>query len=227
MTQAESMDGFFTARAESYDEHMLYEVEGCREGYERVASLLPEGAQTLLDLGCGTGLELDPIFKRNPSIDVTGIDITKAMLTRLEKKYPGRRLRLINADYFKYDFGIAAFDAAISCQTLHHFTHGQKSGLYARICAALKPFGVYIECDYMVEEQSEEDRFFEEARHMRGELGIGDGELLHIDTPCTIQNQLALIKSAGFSSAETVWRKGATAIIVARKQHIEKCIQIP
>ncbi len=218
MTQPENMGGFFTARLEEYDEHMLHEVEGCREGYERVASLLPEGAQTLLDLGCGTGLELGFIFKRNPSIDVTGIDITKAMLTRLEQKYPGGRLRLINADYFKYDFGIAAFDAAVSCQTLHHFTHEQKSGLYARVCAALKPFGVYIECDYMVKDQYEEDRLFEEARRMRGELGIGDGELLHIDTPCTIQNQLTLIKGAGFSSVEMVWRKGATTIIVARKQ---------
>lgn len=216
MTQVESMDGFFTVRADGYDSHMLYEVEGCREGYERAASLLPEGAQTLLDLGCGTGLELDSIFKRHPSIDVTGIDLTKAMLTRLEKKYPGRRLKLVNADYFKYDFGASVYDAAISYQTLHHFTHEQKAGLYAKIRTALKPFGVYIECDYMVEEQSEEDRLFEEARRMRGELGIDDAELCHIDTPCTIQNQLALIKGAGFNKADMVWRKGATTIIIAQ-----------
>lgn len=64
----EQMSDFFTARAENYDEHMLKDVEGCREGYEKMAELLPKNTQIVLDLGCGTGLELDEIFKRIPFI---------------------------------------------------------------------------------------------------------------------------------------------------------------
>lgn len=216
MTRIESMDGFFAARVQGYDEHMLDEVEGCKEGYVKMAGLLPRDAQTLLDLGCGTGLELDEIFKRNPSIYVTGIDLTQAMLDRLKRKHPDKHLELINADYFTCDLGVSTYDAAVSFQTLHHFTHEQKAGLYENIRAALKPSGMYIECDYMVTEQPEEDRFFEEARRVREECGIPEGEFCHIDTPCTVENQLSLLKKAGFISADMVWREGGTTIIVAR-----------
>ena len=46
----ETMSDFFTARTEMYDEHMLTEVEGCKEGYKKMASLVPMGTETLLDI---------------------------------------------------------------------------------------------------------------------------------------------------------------------------------
>ena len=58
MEHLESMSDFFTARVEGYDEHMLRDVEGCKEGYQRMAQLVPEDTKNLLDLGCGTGLEI-------------------------------------------------------------------------------------------------------------------------------------------------------------------------
>ncbi|WP_367355490.1 trans-aconitate 2-methyltransferase [Atribacter sp.] len=51
-----------------------------------MAELLPETVVNLLDLGCGTGLELDEIFKIRPNIKVTGVDLSKAMLGILNKK---------------------------------------------------------------------------------------------------------------------------------------------
>ena len=69
----ERMEAFFAARVEEYDAHMIEEVEGCREAYEEMAKWVPDTCQTLLDLGCGTELELDAIFKRLPALHVTGI----------------------------------------------------------------------------------------------------------------------------------------------------------
>lgn len=119
----EPMADFFKARVEIYDEHMLNEVEGCREGYKKMAELVPPGAKHILDLGCGTGLELDEIFKLNPDVEVTGIDLTAEMLDCLKKKHPDKKLNLINGSYFDMDFGKDVYDAAISFQSLHHFTH--------------------------------------------------------------------------------------------------------
>ena len=84
--QLEEMSAFFTARVDDYDRHMLEEVNGCREGYERMARLVPSGAKDVLDLGCGTGLELDALFKIRDGFHVTGIDLTQAMLDALRKK---------------------------------------------------------------------------------------------------------------------------------------------
>ncbi|HQD28674.1 class I SAM-dependent methyltransferase [Acetivibrio saccincola] len=42
----------------------------------------------VIDLGCGTELELDEYFPLNPSAKVTGIDLASGMLNRLMNRYP-------------------------------------------------------------------------------------------------------------------------------------------
>ena len=103
--ELEEMHAFFTTRADIYDAHMLEEVEGCREAYAELAQLLPKGCETLLDLGCGTGLELDGLFRLFPNLKVTGVDLTQAMLDKLLEKYPNKALTLICGDYCAVPFG--------------------------------------------------------------------------------------------------------------------------
>lgn len=213
----EKMDEFFAARADGYDEHMLNEVGGCRECYVKMAELVPENTESLLDLGCGTGLELAGIFERFPDVSVTGIDLTKAMLDRLAEKYKGKNITLINGDYFSTDLGREHFDAAVSFQTMHHFSHEMKIGLYKKIRNSLKSGGVYIECDYMVDMQTEEDFFFAENARIRKELNVPEDEFYHYDAPCTIENQIKMLLAAGFSTAEKIFRVGNTTIIIAKK----------
>lgn len=217
MQSLESMSDFFTARVDGYDEHMLSNVEGCAQGYAEMASLVPNECETLLDLGCGTGLELDEIFKRFPAMRVTGIDLTQAMLDKLRQKHPDADMKLICSSYFDVPLGRESFDCAASFQTMHHFSHEVKLGLYSRIFDAVKSGGSYIECDYMVERQQEEDRLFAENSRIRRELGIPEDAFYHFDTPCTVDNQIMLLKRSGFSSVENVFRIGNTTILVASK----------
>lgn len=213
----ETMSGFFTSRANGYDEHMLSEVEGCMEGYIKMAEILPQGVNDLLDLGCGTGLELEEIFKKYPTLNVTGIDITPAMLDKLKAKYPGKKLNLINADYFAFQYEREKYDAAISFQTMHHLSREDKLRLYRKILASLKPSCFYIESDYMLTDEAEELRLINESRKLRSENGIPESALCHIDIPLTVEHQVALFLKAGFGRAEAVWRKGNTTIIKAQK----------
>lgn len=212
----EKMSDFFTARVDGYDEHML-NIEGCKDGYIKMAELLSQDVDELLDLGCGTGLELDEIFKTKPFIKVTGIDLTQAMLYKLTQKHPDKNISLINASYFDYDFGTDKYDAVISFQTMHHFSHEEKIKLYSKICAALKAGGQYIECDYMVIKQEDEDFYYSENRRIRKEQGISDGEFYHYDTPCTIDNEIEMLSKAGFKTAKMSWRVENTTIIIAQK----------
>ena len=215
--QLEKMKDFFTARVETYDEHMIENVGGCKEGYAKMAQLISANTENLLDLGCGTGLELDEIYKIKPDIKVTGVDLTQAMLDKLKQKHPDKSLTLINANYFAYDFGERNFETAISFQTMHHFSHEDKIKLYTKIYNALKNGGQYIECDYMVLKQDEEDFYYSENSRIRKELHIPDEGFYHYDTPCTIDNQIKMFYAAGFRHVEKVWREENTTIIIAYK----------
>lgn len=210
----ERMSEFFTARIDSYEAHMLRDGD---EVYRKFAELLPVDSAKILDLGCGTGLELGEIFRRLPHVSVVGIDLTPAMLERLKQKYPEKNIELICGNYFDVDLGENTFDTAISFETLHHFTPQEKVGLYRKVRKALKPEGVYIESDYMVAEKSREDELNAEYNRLCREMNIAPGETYHFDMPCTIDTQVAVLRQAGFASAALVYRKKSTAIIVAKK----------
>ena len=213
----ETMSDFFTARLEGYDEHMLEEVKGCREGYGKLAEALPENTGSLLDLGCGTGLELDEIFRRFPDLSVTGIDMTASMLEKLRQKALSPRLKLICGDYFSVNFGREAFDAAVSFQSLHHFKPEAKTELYRRIWEALRHGGVYLECDYMAASAEEEAFYFRENDRLRAEQGIPEGVFCHFDTPCTPEHQRRILLKAGFASCEILWKQENTTLLRAVK----------
>ncbi|MDR3113015.1 MAG: methyltransferase domain-containing protein [Endomicrobium sp.] len=210
----EKMTDFFANRIDIYDEQML---SYCKNGYIKLAETIPDNAKFLLDLGCGTGLELVEIFKRNPKIKVTGIDLTKEMLDKLNERFGNKNIDLINADYFEYDFGANVYDVAISFETLHHFMPVDKIKLYEKIFNGLSANGKYIECDYMVIKQEEEDFCFAENKRLRKENAIKDGEFYHYDTPCTVNNQIIMLKKAGFKNVKEVWREESTTIITAEK----------
>ena len=211
----EKMSDFFAARVDGYDEHMLNDVEGCEEGYKKMAGQLPADAKKLLDLGCGTGLELDEIFKCFPQLEVTGIDLTLEMLLKLREKHSDKHMDLIHASYFDCDLGVHRYDAVVSFQTMHHFTHSKKIALYKKIYNSLQDGGRYIECDYMVETQREEDHWFAENKRIREELGIPMDEFYHYDTPCSFNNQVKMLLKAGFEKTEMVYRRGNTTMIAA------------
>ena len=214
---AERMDDFFAARIDIYDYNMLNNVEGLPEGYFEVTKYIPSDTQTLLDLGCGTGLELEAIFNSFPEIKVTGIDLTQSMLDKLYEKYGNKNITLVCASYLDYDFGNGKYDCVISFETMHHWPHEVKSKIYKNIRRALKRNGRYIECDYMVDKQSDEDYWLSESKRVRAEQNIPDDEFYHLDIPCTINNQIKLLLKSGFTRVEMVWRKGGTTIVVAEK----------
>ncbi len=217
----EEMGAFFDARCRVYDAVHTGGIDGGMESKRVPAALLPEGTRTLLDLGVGTGLELEAVFARFPTVRVTGLDIAPRMLALLREKYPGRGLDLHLASYLDWDFGRARYDAALSVMTLHHYTHAVKLGIYQRLRDCLRPGGVYVECDYMLPEQvfadpqAEEDRLFAEYARLRREQGLEDGREYHFDTPCTVANQKRLLREAGFAAVKECWRQGSTVVLRA------------
>ena len=214
----EKMSDFFEARLDGYDEHMMTAIECADEFYPFTAKQLPTNKNSrVLDLGCGTGLELAEYYKLCPSAKVAGIDLSKGMLAELKRKFPDKHITAICGSYFDVPFGECVYDAAVSVESLHHFTKSEKTPLYAKLRAALKENGYFILTDYFSSSDEEERMHRQTLNALKAEQGVADNEFYHYDTPLTVRHEIEALTEAGFASARVLGHWGATYTIKAVK----------
>ena len=214
----EKMDEFFENRLSTYDEHMRNDIEGAGEFYPYTASLLPKEAEVaLLDLGCGTGLELEAYLACNPDAHVTGVDLSEAMLEKLAAKFPEGNLQLICGSYFDAELGFERFDAAVSVESLHHFPGERKLTLYRKLLRSLKPEGYFVLTDYFAPTEEFEKESFAALERLKREQGISDDGFYHYDTPLTVEHEMEILLKAGFPEVRVLRNWGATYTILAKR----------
>ncbi len=217
---AEEMADFFTVRGDGYDEHMQ-QFAAC---YDVTASFIPANATDILDLGCGTGLELDAldrICKRENRAfpHVVGIDMTRALTDQLLAKHPDKDIALRHGSYFSLPLGERCFDCAVSVESLHHFSYDEKIPLFGRVLNALKPGGIFLQCDYFASCE-EEVRMCEEHYRIRRAMNgtVTDADFVHIDRPRLPAEEGDALLRAGFASVTYVTcGVEGTLLLVARK----------
>lgn len=207
----EEMSSFFANRLGSYEEHM----SAWEKSYKLFAEEIPPECQKILDLGCGTGLELDKIWQRKPDVEVTGVDLCQSMLEKLMEKHSDKRFTPICQDYFKYDFGNERWDAVISFESFHHFLLERKKELYSKIYSSVKTGGAFILGDYIACCDEEEELLRDVYLKRRNQSDIPDDCFVHFDIPLTMEHEKALLEEAGFTVEKVL--DEAAAIIVCRK----------
>lgn len=223
MKRFEKMGAFFDVRADLYESHMRA-FPGV-DSYGVGASFAPQtkAAVRLLDLGCGTGLELSYLFRRMPNLTATCLDLSGEMLAVLRAHYADHagQLTLLQASYLDWDYPEAAFDLAVSFNSLHHLEEAPKQALYRRIRDSLAPGGQYIETDFMAPPGPAleyRERYEAACAALGSEVRQG---AYHIDLPMTPDAQRELMLSAGFSEVNVVFsdlkEEGSFAVIVARR----------
>ena len=221
MNRLERMEDFFAARVKGYDDHMRTNIEGSLEFYAYTASLLPkEPNSKVLDLGCGTGLELEEYYKLNPYTETTGIDLSEDMLNALKAKFPGKHLTLIHGSYFDVPLGDRIYDAAVSVESLHHFSAEMKMSLYKKLYASLKDHGIFVLTDYFAESEEREKEYSEELARIKREQELSGDTFYHYDTPLLVDHEMDILRRAGFSDVRIMKKWGeSTCTVLSAKQH--------
>ena len=217
-TRLEKMDAFFEARLDGYEAHMLRNIQSAEEFYPFTAACLPdEDGCCILDLGCGTGLELRWYYAQNPTAKITGIDLSAGMLAALQESYGAYHPHLIHGSYFDIPFGESVFDAAVSVESLHHFTGEEKLPLYTKLCRSLKPGGFLILTDYFAATDEEERLHRNCLLALKQAQGLSNTEFYHYDTPLTVTHEREILLSAGFANVEILNNWGATCTLRATR----------
>lgn len=209
------MAQFFNERADGYEEHMRSLVP---ELYDAIAGPIPATSEpiSILDLGCGTGLEFEAVFAKAPNALITGADVSEKMLSRLREKYQARmnQIRLIHGSFEQALSSKDEYDYVLSVMALHHLLPVPKRKLYRKGWMSLRTGGKYVEGDYVVSKR-EEREFLSGYHKTTEEYQLSPNEVYHIDVPYSIKTQVELLTKAGFKKVRTIWKKRKAAIFVA------------
>jgi tRNA (cmo5U34)-methyltransferase len=196
----EKMSDFFDNRALGYEDHMRQNITDFDHFYQTAAEPIPcqESKLQILDLGAGTGLEMDILLPRLPKAQFTIIDISSVMLQNLQNKLSeySSQLNIFNMSYLDYEFPDQYFDYIITVQSLHHLLFSDKVKLYEKIARSLKPQGLFIEADFIVDDELEKEylKKYHEAISQYPETLPAE---FHLDIPLSWESTKKLLQKAG------------------------------
>ena len=208
------MAQFFNEKADGYEEHMR---SFASDLYDVIASPIPATGEpiSILDLGCGTGLEFKAVFAKAPNALITGVDVSEEMLSRLRDKHQVhiRRIRLMHGSFEQVLSSKDEYDYILSVMALHHLLPSSKRKLYRKIWKSLRTGGKYVEGDYVVSKR-EERKFLLSYHKTTKNYQLSPNKAYHIDIPCSIKTQIELLTKAGFNKVRTIWKNRKAAIFV-------------
>jgi len=206
---------FFDDNASTYDDHQRANISHFGYRHMTVAGAIEETSRELriLDLGCGTGIELEMILARVPNARITCIDISGGMLEELRRKYADSlgQLKVIQSSFLGTPFGEENYEYVVSVLAMHHFTYPQKLNLYQKVRKTLRSGGMYLEGDYYLPPE-EERQHLAEYQQLLNTGTISPDIGYHIDIPFSVSRQRDELLEAGFSTIEVLY-EGTNAAV--------------
>jgi SAM-dependent methyltransferase len=198
----------------------------------------------VLDLGCGPGSLAGRLADRLPGVRLLGLDADPLMLALAGARY-GAALELMEADFNKGlpDGVPAQVDAAVSTTALHWLDAAPLAALYRELAARIRPGGVLVNGDHLPADDTELRTLTRVVGDARAErVGVMENEewaqwwaaagadtalgpLVEERSQLPIANHggnslsaaqhAALLRSAGFRAAASVWQCGEDQVLVA------------
>ena len=202
------------------------------EMLDTVVRCVPSEVKQILELGCGTGELSLKLLEEFPEAKIIALDYSPRMIqfarSKIEQAGLSDRWRGIEMDFGDWANGTEAVetvDACVSSLAIHHLTDIMKLQLFRRIRQSLNPGGVFWNADPVVQESG---LLCEVYKQLREDWASGQGITLEDvrakigtsvpfghsrpDQLATLEAQLDMLKTAGFSQLEVPWKYFGLAI---------------
>ncbi|MDO8184887.1 methyltransferase domain-containing protein [Conexibacter sp. JD483] len=118
----------------------------------------------------------------------------------------------------------AGWDAIVSALAIHHLDDAGKEALFARILAALRPGGIFVNAEQVLgRTPAIQARYRAWHRAESARLGTtaeewaASEERMKVDQWATVADQIAWLEQAGFADADAPFGDHCFAVLVARK----------
>ncbi len=134
----------FTLQAVPFARHQAHSVQESFDAIRDAARL--DGAQTVLDAGCGPGLVCGALAPH--CREITGVDVTLAMVEEASRRATEAGLkntRFLEGDIAAMPFAEGAFDVAVSRYVFHHLENPLT--VLREMVRVTRPGGRIVICD--------------------------------------------------------------------------------
>jgi ubiquinone/menaquinone biosynthesis C-methylase UbiE len=188
--------------------------------------------QTILDLGCGSGIVEESVLREILGVQIVGVDFSEVMLEIASRRLNHwlAQLQWVNADFNEIEsleLPRTPFHIVISVQALHNVSHNLKKRIFARVYSLLDPTGVFYILDRIAVTPDLFDQIrlvwdrLEAVHQTRINEGLSYAQHAQSlnengDDPASLEEHRVWLKNAGFH-ATCVHLHANRALIVARK----------
>lgn len=224
-----SVERHLAVSPQGYDSEIRRFVLGYEAMLDEVVELLvrlrsASGPLSILDLGAGTGALSARIATRLPHARITLLDADAEMLEQARSRLGDSG----GIEYLHGSFGdeLPSVDVAVASLSLHHVHDPEaKREVYANIQKALAPGGFLVSADATIPRDralaaSVRERWAQHLVQNGDTLEQAHGrfaEWAKEDRYFSIEEELGMLRAAGFASAEIVWRLGPSTVLFASR----------
>lgn len=195
---------------------------------ESAARVTPQ-ATALLDVGCGAGNYSLKVLEKLPNLEVTLVDLSRAMLDRAVERVSRAttgKVTALQSDIRELNFGESRFDIICAAAVLHHLREADEwQAVFSKFHSALRTGGSLWISDLI--EQSHAgvqalmwSRYGDYLAELKGDAYRDEvfGYITQEDTPRPLMFQLDRLRQAGFGEVDVLHKNSCFAAFGAVKQ---------
>lgn len=161
----------------------------------------------IMDLGCGNGNITNKLLKLYPKAHYTLLDASDNMLELCKAQFGSHNKTYVQSYFQDYEFPILQFDMVVAGFSIHHCNAKDKQRLLKHIYKSLKPNGVFMCSDLMVDKNTKEHEilleFWKDFVLNSSDQDTWEWLMEHYktyDNPNNLIQQLKWLKQAGFTN---------------------------
>ena len=217
----------FNLIAEEYDGNRRKFIPCFDDFYQNTTKFIVSNInepKQIIDLGAGTGLLTYFWYQQCPNSEYVLVDIADEMLNVARKRFESIGNVSYQIENYIDKLPDVLFDTVISALSIHHLEDEDKAKLFTRIYNSLPSGGLFINYDQFCAGQAEINNWFNSywENHL-ATSGLTDKDIelwkerRKLDKECSVEQEVDMLKNAGFNIVKCVYSYQKFSVIVAIK----------